>query len=136
MSFEPTPSDLTRPFWEATARHVLMRPKCTDCGRSFFTPQIACPNCLSERWRWEPSSGAGVIYSATVVHKPPDPGIVVPYVLAVVMLDEGWPILTNIVNCPPHAARIGMSVRVNWQREIDGHVIPTFELTGDAGAAR
>lgn len=135
MLVEPAPSALTRPFWDAAARHVLVRPNCTACGTSFFTPQIACPKCLSERWTWEPSSGQGVIYSATVVHKPPDPNIEVPYVFAVVTMSEGWHILTNIVNCRPDEAKIGMAVRVNWQRKIGAYVVPTFEPATRGGTA-
>ncbi|MFO1188920.1 MAG: Zn-ribbon domain-containing OB-fold protein [Alphaproteobacteria bacterium] len=131
---EPIPSDLTRPFWDAAARHVLVRPRCSSCGASFFTPQIACPNCLSEQWTWEPSTGQGVVYSASVVSKPPDPGIQVPYVLAIVTLSEGWRMLTNIVNCRPEDVRIGMAVRVNWQRKLGSVVVPTFEPAAGPGA--
>lgn len=126
------PSTLTRPFWDAAARHILVRQQCTDCGTNFFTPQIACPSCLSERWTWAPSSGEGVIYSATVVHKPPEPGIDVPYVLAIVTLSEGWNMVTNVVDCRPEDARIGSAVRVSWQRKIGAFVVPTFTLVTGA----
>jgi uncharacterized OB-fold protein len=62
------------------------------------------------------------------VYKPPHPGIEVPYVLAIVTLDDGWNMLTNIVNCEPAQVKIGMPVRVNWQRKLGAHVVPTFEL--------
>ena len=69
-----------------------------------------------------------MIHSAVVVHRPPYPGIDVPYVLAVVTLREGWNMLTNIVNCAPEQAAIGKPVRVNWERTIGEFVVPTFEL--------
>src|SRR5438105_14741017 len=84
---------LTAPFWAAAAGRVLVRPVCADCGRNFFSPQIACPACLSENWSYLPSSGRGTVYSATVVHKAPSPDFDVPYRLAVVELEEGWSML-------------------------------------------
>ena len=128
MLAEPTPSEMTQPYWDAAREHRLIRPKCDACGTNFFTPQIACPNCLSEQWTWMQSTGTGLIHSAATVHKPPYPGIPVPYVFAVIMMDEGWPLLTNIVNCPPAEARIGRRVKVNWDRQIGEFTIPCFEL--------
>lgn len=125
---KPSPSGLTRPFWEAAKSRTLVRPQCTRCGANFFTPQLACPRCLSEAWSWAPSTGEGVIHSAVVVHRPPDPGIEVPYVLAIVLLNEGWNMLTNIVGCDPAEARVGKRVRVNWDRQVGEFTIPTFEL--------
>lgn len=135
MLTEPTPTSLTQPFWDATAQNVLLRPKCSACGTSFFTPQIACPKCLSEKWTWEPSTGRGVIYSKATVHKPPHPGIDVPYVFAVVTMSEGWNMLTNIVNCKPEEAKIGMAVKVNWNRKLGRFVVPCFE-PDTAGSAQ
>src|SRR4051812_14500897 len=122
MLAAPNPTELTLPFWEAAKRHALVRPVCSMCGTNFFTPQIACPKCLSEKWVWEESRGEGQIYSAAVVHKPPYPGIEVPYVFAIVRLDEGWNMVANILNCNPHDAKIGTRVRVNWQRKIGDYV--------------
>lgn len=128
----PQPNAITRPFWEAATRRVLQCPRCDACGHRFFTPQFACPRCLSERWSWSASTGLGTIYSACTVHKPPLPGVSTPYVLAVVSLDEGWNMLTNIVNCEPGQARIGARVKVNWDRRIGDWTIPVFELEGTA----
>ena len=86
----PRPTELTAEFWRAARRHELVRPRCDACGTSFFTPQIACPACLSERWRYERSSGRGTVYSATVVHRAPLPGLETPYQVAIVDLEEGW----------------------------------------------
>ena len=118
---------LTRPFWEAAAQHRLVRPVCGDCGTNFFTPQIACPRCHSERWSWEDSSGRGVIYSKSTVYKAPSSDIPVPYVLAIVALDEGWNMLSNIVNCPPGRVQIGMRVRVAFTGTAGSPSPPVFE---------
>lgn len=125
---EPRPNAVTQPYWDAAARGVLQCPKCNACGTRFFTPRFACPSCLSEDWSWERSRGRGTILSATTVHKAPFPGVATPYVLAVVTLDEGWYMLTNIVNCNPSEARIGAAVRVSFVHRGGEIVVPVFEL--------
>lgn len=112
---------LTAEFWTAAATKTLVRPVCADCGRNFFSPQVACPQCLSENWTYEPSSGRGTVYSATVVHKAPSPDFEVPYVLAVVDLDEGWSMLANLVG----EAAIGAAVELTWL-ERGGRNLPAF----------
>jgi uncharacterized OB-fold protein len=121
------PTSLTRPYWDAAEAGRLARQVCDDCGRNFFTPQIACPACQSEAWRWVESSGRGTIYSLTTVHKGPTPELPAPYVLAVVMMDEGWTLLTNIVNLGTLQPSIGMGVRAVFQRRWNGLQVPEFE---------
>jgi uncharacterized OB-fold protein len=116
-------TSLTEPFWAAASRRELVRPVCRDCGRNFFTPQIACPQCLSEKWTYEPSSGRGRVYSATVVHKASTPGVEVPFHLGIVDLDEGWSMLTTLVG--ERLPAIEAPVEVTWV-ERDGRTIPAF----------
>lgn len=113
--------DLTAPFWEAATGRVLVRPVCRACGRNFFTPQIACPSCLSEDWGYVPSSGRGTVYSATVVHKAPSPEFEVPYRLAVIDLDEGWSMLASLLD----DSGIGAPVEVAWISR-NGRALPAF----------
>lgn len=109
----PEHGPLTAPFWEAAARGELVRPVCGDCGRSFFTPQVCCPFCLSEMWSYVPSSGRGVVYSATVAHRAPLPGFEAPYQVAIVDLqEEGWHMLCNLTG--PGPTPIGTAVRVTF----------------------
>ena len=122
----PTPSPLTRPFWEAASRHELVRPWCHSCQQSFFTPQVVCPTCGSEQWSYEPSVGTGRVASYTVVHRPPSPAFEAPYVLADVDVDDGWHLLSNIEGCPPDAVTIGMRVRVAWRDLGEGATLPVF----------
>lgn len=110
----PEPSELTVPFWDAAREHMLVRPVCSACGRNFFTPQIACPACLSVEWAYEESSGRGTVYSATVVHRAPFPGLPTPYQVAIVDLDEGWSMLTNVVDSSEAPTPIGTEVEVVW----------------------
>jgi uncharacterized OB-fold protein len=127
-------SELTAPFWAAVRRRELVRPVCRSCGRSFFTPQVACTHCLSEDWAYQPSSGRGTVYSATVVHRPPGPEFPVPFRLGVVDLDEGWSMLANLVDGPDERLpALGAPVEITWI-ERDGRVLPAF--TEAAGGDR
>jgi uncharacterized OB-fold protein len=128
----PEPSVLTAPFWAAARDHVLVRPRCAACGRSFFTPQIACPACLSEQWSYEPSSGRGVVYSATVVHRAPFPGLDTPYQVAIVELEEGWSMLTNIIESDVAPTPIGTPVEVTWIDVDDELTLPAFRPRAEA----
>lgn len=117
---------LTGEFWAGVDRGELLRPVCRRCERSFFTPQVVCPLCGSGQWSYEPSAGLGVVYSFTVVHRPPEPAFEAPYVLAVVDVTEGWGLLTWIVGCPTDEVRIGMEVQVRFTAGPDGALLPAF----------
>lgn len=132
----PVPDALTAPFWAAAARRRLVVPECSACGLRFFVPEPACPRCLSERWEYVACSGAGTVYSVTVVHRTPGPGFQTPFALCVVDLDDGPALLTHVVGCDPEKVEIGMPVRVVFQRLTDQIVLPCFtpELTADSGA--
>lgn len=122
----PEPSELTAPFWEAAREHVLVRPVCGACGKSFFTPQIACPACLSLDWAYQRSDGRGTVYSATVVYRAPFPGLTTPYQVAIVDLSEGWSMLTNVVDSPELPTPIGTEVEVAWL-DVDAELtLPVF----------
>jgi uncharacterized OB-fold protein len=136
----PEPSPLTAPFWAAAAERRLVRPYCPACDASFFTPQIACPRCLSTEWEYRESSGRGTVYSATVVHRAPYPGFTSPYHVAIVDLDEGWQMLTNVVGPGAggvggvggpltHAVPIGTRVTVDWLPLDERIVLPVFRPT-------
>ena len=128
----PEPSELTAEFWEAARRHVLVRPRCNACGRSFFVPQAVCTHCLSDDWTYEPSSGRGSVYSATIGHRAPFPGIEAPFHLAVIDLDEGWSMLSNVVNAGDGPVAIGTRVRVHWLDVDEDYALPLFTPDGEA----
>lgn len=120
-------AELTAGFWAAAAVRQLVRPVCEDCGRNFFTPQIACPGCLSENWAYRRSSGRGVVYSSTVVHKAATPDIEVPFGLGIVDLEEGWSMLATLVG--DRVPAIGEPVQVTWVERND-RVQPAFVAVG------
>lgn len=131
----PVPSPETRPFWEAARGHRLELPFCRPCGAFFYYPRAACPRCLSADIAWRPVSGRGTLHTFTVVHRgqkgfPLGP----PYVIAVVQLDEGPRMMTNLVDCVPDPAaiRIGMPVEVVFHDATPEIALPLFRPAGGA----
>jgi uncharacterized OB-fold protein len=108
---------MTEPFWEGTRMGELRVQRCRACGHWRWTPLLACPRCWSEDSEWARTGGQGEVYSFTIVGRSVDPArFRAPYVLAIVQLDEGPHMLTNIVGCEPEVVRIGMRVAVRFER--------------------
>jgi uncharacterized OB-fold protein len=123
----PVPTPLTEPFWQGTRIGELRVQCCGACGHWRWTPQLACPRCWSEDAEWRATSGRGELYSFTVIHRPVDPSrFEQPYALAVVRLDEGPFMLTNLVDCPLDRIRIGMRVAVRFERIDDEFTVYPF----------
>jgi uncharacterized OB-fold protein len=119
---------LTAPFWAAAASGQLVVQRCTECGHAQWTPQPACVQCLSEALQWLPCSGAGVLYSATVVHRSPDPErYPAPYTVAVVTLAEGPSLLTRLRPGPREQVQFGAPVHVVFV-EANGQIAYEFEV--------
>jgi uncharacterized protein len=114
----PVPDAVTRPFWDGVAEGVLRLQRCVDCDRHVFYPRAVCPVCMTSGLEWVEATGAGVVHSFTVVHRAP-PGYrdEVPYVVALVDLDEGVRMMTRLVDVEPAAVRVGMPVEVAIQGE-------------------
>jgi uncharacterized OB-fold protein len=110
----PRVDEESRGWWEALARHELYVQRCRACGTTRFYPRAVCPSCLSAETHWVRASGRGAVYSFTVTHQNQSPGFreELPYVLAVVELEEGVRLMTNVVGCPAEQVRIGMPVTV------------------------
>ena len=121
MALEPSP------FWEGCARSELLLQRCSACGAYRHPPSSICAACLSDLHEWVPASGSGTVYTYAVVRQALRSGWEgrLPYVVAVVELDEGPKILTNLVNIAPEAVQIGMPVAVTFE-ERDGAVLPVF----------
>lgn len=132
----PVATTLTAPFWEGTRAGRLLLQRCGDCGHWRWIPKLACPACWSEAYDWEQASGRGSLYSYTVVHRPVDPArFEPPYLLALVALEEGPHMLTNLVKCAPDDARIGMPVEVRFERLDDEFTLYPFAPVGAPGDA-
>lgn len=126
-AFDFPVTDLSRPYWEAAAQGRLTAPKCDDCGRFFFAPEIACTHCFSLNWTWSPVAGQGEVYSYTTIHRAPQPGMAAPYVLAAIDLPEGFAMFAHLVDCPPEALACGLPVQVDFRPLHDGRIAPVFK---------
>ena len=118
----------TRPFWNAAREGKLLIKRCSGCGRAFFYPRPFCPRCWSESTVWEEASGRGTLYTWSTVYQNDLPpwGERVPYVAAIVDLEEGPRMMSNVVDCDPDALRVGMPLRVAFREETDEVTVPVF----------
>lgn len=125
----PQPTDVSRTFWEACREHRLVMQKCEDCEKLTFYPAYMCPRCGSDRLEWTQLSGRGRIYSVTRVFHPAAPVFrgSTPYVVALVQVDEGPIMMTNIVGDGAMNARIGDAVEVEFQ-ETGEVTLPRYRL--------
>jgi len=125
----PRPSPESLPFWQAAKENRLLLPRCNHCASFFFPPAQRCRHCLSSDIAWVESKGTGRIYSFVIYHRSYHPAFEahIPYVVAIVELDEGVRLLSNIIGTPPENVRCDQRVRVTFE-ERDGASIPMFEL--------
>ncbi|MBW2425167.1 MAG: Zn-ribbon domain-containing OB-fold protein [Deltaproteobacteria bacterium] len=122
----PHPTALSRPHWEGCREGVLRVQRCRDCGTYVFIPQPCCTSCLGEDLEWVESSGRGTLYSYTVVHRPQQPSFEVPYTVVIVELEEGWHMLSNLVDCQADEIEIGMPLEVVYHEMSDEITLPLF----------
>jgi len=106
----PLSPEVTRPFWEAARRHELVMPRCMTCDHLFFYPRSECPRCLSNRLEWMRASGRGRLHTYTIVYQPANAAFRddTPHIYAVVQLDEGPRMVSNVVQCDVDAVSVDM----------------------------
>jgi uncharacterized OB-fold protein len=124
----PRPAPESIPYWEAAKQHRLSLPRCEDCEQHWFPPSRSCPYCLSANFTFKDLSGRGTVYSFVTFHRPYHPAFTeeVPYVVALVELDEGPRLLTNILGIAPEEVRCDMPVVVTYDDVDNEHSIPKF----------
>jgi uncharacterized OB-fold protein len=125
----PTPqvNDDNRAFWTSGRGGELQIARCSDCGYYLHPPTPRCPRCLGDHVEPEAVSGRGRVYTYTVNHRAWVPGLDVPYVIAIVELEEqpGLRLMTNIVDCPVDQVAIDMPVQVEFRERGEAYV-PVF----------
>ncbi len=132
MRPEPPVSDVSAPFWDASRSRQLVMQWCIPCDAVVFYPRATCPRCLGGQLEWRSSRGTGVVYAVSVEHRPPAGEA--PYAVALVDLDEGARMMTNVVGCDPLSVTIGMPVSVTWEALPDGRNLPLFAPTEPSDA--
>jgi uncharacterized OB-fold protein len=106
----PVLDDANAPFWEAARRGERRVQRCLDCGAHRFPAGHWCPACRGERTEWARVSGRGTVDSFCVFHKPYFPGLDAPYNVAVVTLEEGARLFSNVVGVADGRIAVGMAV--------------------------
>ena len=127
----PTVTGETLPFWEASSRGELLIQHCRDCKQYQWYPRGICANCFKGKIQWIKASGKGTVWTYTVTRQNRTPGFDRgPYVLALVELEEGVKLFTNIVECDPQEVKIGMPVEVTFVQAGDQINVPFFKPAG------
>jgi hypothetical protein len=139
--FEPPVGAESGPYWEATREGRFLVQWCTACDRGVFYPRAFCPYCpvpgdtaatsrLGDTLEWREASGRATVHAAVVEHRPEAAGVsfsgAEPYCIALIDLDEGVRMMTNIVGCPPDDVHSGMAVTVGWEPLSDGRQLAVF----------
>jgi uncharacterized OB-fold protein len=138
----PLPQPMTpeaKPYWDGAREGRLMLPKCGACGKTFMYPRVLCPFCASRDIGWIEASGRGRLHSFGIAHQILNKAFKVrtPVVLAMVELDEGPRLLTNLVEVEPSPAAIkcDMPVEVVFERLTDQVSLPMFRPARAASGA-
>ncbi|MFM9887099.1 MAG: Zn-ribbon domain-containing OB-fold protein [Burkholderiales bacterium] len=124
----PKPTPESQPYWDALKQRKLVLPLCIDCTKPHFYPRVVCPHCGSRRLEWRDASGRGTLYSFVINHRPPAWRKQEPYVIAVVELDEGPRMMTNLIGIPPDPAliRCDMPVEIVYEDVTPVVTLPQF----------
>ena len=119
-------------WWELVNQGILPIQSCNGCGELFHPPRPMCQKCRSMELGWIEASGRGAVHTYTVVRHPVFPGYDFPIVAAVIDLEEGTRIVSNVVDCKPDDVHIGMAVQGFIHEDEDGFKLPLFRPSGAA----
>jgi uncharacterized OB-fold protein len=123
----PEPDEASAPFWEGSLHGELRLMKCSRCGITRLPSRKHCDDCLSEDFEWITASGRGTLRTFGVMHQRYHPGFAaeMPYVVAIVELEEGPRLPTNLVELGGVEPYVGMPLQVAWER-YDDVALPKF----------
>ena len=117
-------------YWLGAKKHEFWLRYCHECKKTYFYPRDICPDCFSRNTEWRRASGRGRLYTYAIVHRGPLPSFrdAVPYVVAMIDLEEGGRMMTNLVDVEPspEAIQVGMPVEVVFDDVTDEITLPKF----------
>ncbi len=124
----PVPGPDDAPYWEGLDGGTLLLQRCDTCGTVRHPPRPRCGQCASAAFTWRPATGLGTVYSFTIVRHAPNAALAgaVPYVVALIQLDEGPRLVSNVVGVDPELVAIGQRVQVEFDRLGPEAVLPRF----------
>lgn len=125
----PVINEDNAPYWEYCRNHELRMQKCTDCGHIRFPASIICPKCHSMEAEWTQLSGRGKVYSYVIYHMAYHPSYKddIPYTVAIIQLNEGPRMESNITGCKGEDIQIDMPVEVYFDDVTDDISLPKFK---------
>lgn len=131
MTYEkplPAITEENAPYYASLRQQAMRLQRCAQCQALRYPASAFCPHCLSGEAGWEQVSGRGAVYSWIVMHQIYDPAFrdVAPYNVAIVELEEGPRLTTNIIGCPNDAIQIGMPVVVAYEGVTDEVTLAKF----------
>lgn len=129
----PVPTPETQHFWDGTKAGELRLQRCDDCSKAYFPPRPFCPRCGSKSVSVFTASGRASLYSYVINHRR-HPAFDGPYSIAVVELEEGPRMMTNIVGTPqtPEALTLDMPLEVTFEDMNETITLPYFQPAGGA----
>ncbi|MGZ6367563.1 MAG: Zn-ribbon domain-containing OB-fold protein [Ktedonobacteraceae bacterium] len=124
----PVVTEENRPFWEGCQQGKLLLQQCSECHHYQFYPRLYCMKCSSDALHWVEATGRGVIYSFTIIYQNKSPEFVhdTPYNVALVQLEEGPRLLSNIVDVDATELQVDLPVTVAFDRVTDTITLPRF----------
>ena len=132
MRLAPSMTPDTQFFWDGTKEHRLLIQRCVSCAQLRHPPRPMCPHCGSVEWDTVEASGRGTVYSFVMPHHPPYPWFEYPYIVALIDLEEGTRLVSNLVGIAPDAVSTGMPVEVCFEEFDGGLVLPLFTPATEA----
>jgi uncharacterized protein len=123
----PVLTDDNHFFWDAARDGRLVGQSCRQCGRLRHPPRPMCPHCRSLDFDIVNLSGSGVVYSYSILHHPQNPAFAYPVVAALIDLEEGVRVLSNLVDVDRADVAIGMRVVVDFVPTREDAVVPVFK---------
>lgn len=125
----PRPQDpIEQEFWERCQDGHLYFQRCGNCGLFRHLPRYMCAKCGSPEYSWERSSGKGTLYSWTVTHQALHPAYAaeIPFVAAVVELEEGVRMATRLIDWNRENLALDLPVEVEFETVGDDFRLPVF----------
>ena len=137
ISERPLPeiTPLTEPFWRAAKERRLVVQRCDECAAHQFPPEVACVRCGWMRVSWIEVSGRATLYSWTVGHPPLLPYFAerAPWPVAIVQLEEGPRMVTNLAGVPVEEYEIGMALVADYEDVDEGVTLVVFRRAAASG---
>jgi uncharacterized OB-fold protein len=128
---QPPATEIARPYWEGCRAGELRVQRCEQCARFQFYPRVVCSHCGAQSLAWQAVSGRGRVASFTVVRRGISPAYQAPYVVALIDLEEGVRLMSNVVGCDPDQVSVGDAVAVRFESWGAEHVLPVFAPASD-----